>query len=323
MTNTKKFENEHQGEVAEGSQEELSHDVAQREARKRTTRGIICALVGGTCWGISGTCASYLFDSFGVSSLWLTCYRQLCAGIMFLIFAAITDRTHLKALWTTPRDLLIVAFFAVFGLAFNQLAYLRAIQLTNAGTATVLQCLALVFVMIYSCLSARRPPRKREFAGLILAISGTYFIATGGNPSTLLLPVDGFIAGICAALGSACLSIIPMRILPKYGTPIVTGSGMLVAGILLSMIERPWETPFVFDVAGWIVFAILIVVGSFLAYFLYMQGVKDIGSMRASLLGTSEPISATVTSALLLGVAFAPTDILGFALIIAMIFLTA
>lgn len=323
MTNTKKFENEHQQEAEQAVQEQSAHDIAQKEARKRTTRGIVCALVGGAFWGISGTCAGYLFDSFGVSSLWLTCYRQLCAGIMFLIFAALVDRTHLKALWTNPRDLVTVAIFAVCGLAFNQLAYLRAIQLTNAGTATVLQCLALVFVMIYSCLSARRPPRKRELAGLILAISGTYFIATGGNPSTLLLPVDGFIAGICAAMGSACLSIIPMRILPKYGTPIVTGSGMLIAGILLSLVERPWQTPFMFDATGWVVFVILIVVGSFLAYFLYMQGVKDIGSMRASLLGTAEPISATITSALFLGVAFAPTDILGFALIIAMIFLTA
>ena len=43
---------------------------------------------------------------------------------------------------------------------------------------------------------------------------------------------------------------------------------------------------------------------------------------RASLIGTVEPVSATVTSALMLGTVFAPTDLIGFACIIVMVFLT-
>lgn len=68
--------------------------------------------------------------------------------------------------------------------------------------------------------------------------------------------------------------------------------------------------------------AIFIVVGSFFAYMFYMQGVKEIGSVHASLLGTMEPVSATITSALMLGTVFLPTDLAGFAMIIAMVFLT-
>ena len=41
------------------------------------------------------------------------------------------------------------------------------------------------------------------------------------------------------------------------------------------------------------------------------------------MLGTSEPISATVFSVLWLGTAFAPTDIVGFAMIVVMVYLTA
>ena len=91
---------------------------------------------------------------------------------------------------------------------------------------------------------------------------------------------------------------------------------------MISVFVRPWESVPAFDASGLIALAILIVVGSFLAYNLYMQGVKDIGSVRASLIGTVEPVSATVTSALVLGTVFAPTDLIGFALIIAMVFLT-
>ena len=65
-----------------------------------------------------------------------------------------------------------------------------------------------------------------------------------------------------------------------------------------------------------------VVIGSVFAYMLYMQGVKDIGSVRASLIGTVEPVSATITSAVMLGTVFLPTDLIGFAMIIVMMFLT-
>ena len=45
--------------------------------------------------------------------------------------------------------------------------------------------------------------------------------------------------------------------------------------------------------------------------------------MRASLLATSEPVAATVTSVLVMGVQFAAADLAGFALVLAMMFLVA
>ena len=76
------------------------------------------------------------------------------------------------------------------------------------------------------------------------------------------------------------------------------------------------------DATGIEALAVFVFVGSFLAYMLYMQGVKEIGSVKASLIGTVEPVSATITSAIMLGTVFLPTDIIGFAMIIVMVFLT-
>ena len=50
-------------------------------------------------------------------------------------------------LWTTPADRKQLLLFTAFGLLFNQFCYLSAVRLTNAGTATVLQCLQLVIIM--------------------------------------------------------------------------------------------------------------------------------------------------------------------------------
>lgn len=292
-----------------------------RENRKLVI-GVLATLFGGVFWGFSGTCASLLFDGYHVDTEWLMSVRQLLAGLLFMATILITDRKRFMALLHNKHDRRLICAFAMLGVLLNQYGYLMAVRLTNAGTATVMQCLQLVIIMAYSCMTAHRRPRKREIAGVILAFSGTFFIATGGDPTTLAIPAEGLVVGLLSAVGAACMTIMPARILPMYGSAIVTGSGMMISGVVTCVVFQPWRNVPALDASGWGAFAVLVVVGSYLAYMLYMQGVKDIGSMRASLIGTVEPVSATVTSALFLGTVFAGTDILGFALIIAMMFLT-
>lgn len=288
-------------DVPEGT-DELSRDTrrAWRErlndasSRKMIT-GVLATLVGGSFWGFSGTSASFLFDTYHVDTLWLMSVRQILAGLLFMAVVFTRDRARLVKLWTTPADRKQLLLFTAFGLLFNQFCYLSAVRLTNAGTATVLQCLQLVIIMGYACVTDRRMPRTREVIGIGLALGGTFLIATGGDPTSLNISPLGLAAGLMCAVSAACMAVIPAKILPEYGSPIVTGSAMLTAGV---------------------------VIGSFFAYMLYMQGVKDIGSVRASLIGTVEPVSATITSAVMLGTVFLPTDLIGFAMIIVMMFLT-
>lgn len=284
--------------------------------------GFAAALLGGSFWGFSGTSASYLFSVYQVDTLWLMSLRQLLAGALFIIIAVAFDRKRLVRIWTTREDRRQLLLFTAFGLFFNQLCYLFTVRLTNAGTATVLQCLQLVLIMGYTCIKSHRSPRRREVAGIVLALAGTFLIATGGDITRLSIPPLGLAVGLLTAVGAACMVIIPAKILPAYGSTIVTGSAMFLSGVVTSLIVQPWAHMPALDMAGWQAMAVLVVVGSFLAYFLYMQGVKDIGSVRASLIGTVEPVSATVTSAIMLGTVFAPTDIAGFVLIIVMVFLT-
>ena len=289
---------------------------------RKVAAGVAATLAGGIFWGFSGTCASFLFENYAVDTLWLLCVRQLCSGALFLVPILTRDRARFLRMWATPHDVAVFLAFTLGGVFLNQFGYLLAVRLMNAGTATVLQCLQLVFIMGYACITSRRAPRRRELAGVVLALAGTYLIATGGNPATLTIPLDGLIIGLIAAVGAACMSVIPVKLLASYGSSVITGSGMLVSGIISSAFIQPWAHMPQLDAMGWGAFIVLAFVGSFLAYFLYMQGVKDIGAMRASLIGTVEPVSATITSALFLGTFFAGTDIVGFALIILMVFLT-
>lgn len=249
---------------------------------------------------------------------------MILAGSLFLLLSAARgdhralDLLHDK---TAVRDLL---FFAVAGLLLNQSSYLMAIKITNSATATVLQSLQLLPVAAAACVIGRRFPKRREIVGIILAFAGIFFITTGGDPFKMTLPPSGFLFGLLAALGGAGLAVFPRRILASYGVVAVNGWAMLTVGLLSAPFVSDWgQAAVVFDASCWIVFVALVVLGTWCSYLFYMQGVREIGSLKTAMLSTVEPISATVLSALWIGVVFAPTDLLGFALIVIMMPLVA
>ncbi len=294
----------------------------------KTTRGVVLTLIGGTFWGFSGTCAKFLMDGYGLDPVWIVAVRQFFAGWLFLALACASprDRESLRGLVAARgggwRGLAMLVATAAC-MMLNSVCYNVAVKLTNSATATVLQTLALVVLMVYACVRARRSPRRRELAGLALALGGTFLIATGGDPSHLSMPLDGLLWGIATCFTYALYSAVPEGLLKRWGSPVVNAVTMLASGTVLMLATRPWESAPAFDAAGVAGVVAIVVVGTFLAYALYMQGVKDLGPLRASMLGTSEPIAATVFSVLWLGTTFAPTDLAGFVMIIVMVYLTA
>ena len=295
------------------------------EDRARVRRGVICTLSGGIFWGLNGTAAQWLMSTYDVEPLWLVCVRELTVCWLFLACAAVTSRGRgqLAEVLRCPRNLVRMLVVALGAILFSQVAYLMAINWTSSAMATVMQSLGMALVLGYTCLRGRRAPVWREVIGLLLALGGTFFVATGGNPGQLTLPVMGLVWGLVCAVSSACLSILPAEPMRRWGNFTVNGLAFLISGCILCVAYRPWEHMPVLDAPAIVVLVFCVLVGTFGSYALYLQGVADAGPMRAALLGTSEPIAATISTVLLLGTALTPTDLLGFAMILAMVYLTA
>lgn len=295
------------------------------EQRRRIRRGIVATLVGGTFWGLNGTVSKWLMDTYAIDPLWLVCLRELTACWLFLAAAAVTTRgrEQLAGALRSPRALAQIVGVSFAAILFSQVAYLEAIDWTNSATATIMQSLGMVLVLAYVCLRMRRTPRRREILGVCLALAGTYLVATGGNPGQLNLPPEGLAWGLGCAAAAACLSILPAAPMARWGNFAVNGLAFLFSGVALSAWYRPWEHMPALDGLAIAVLVACVVVGTFGAYALYLQGVKDAGSMRASLLGTIEPVTATIASVVWLATPFSPAEIVGFVLIIVMVYLTA
>ena len=190
---------------------------------------------------------------------------------------------------------------------------------TNAGTATVIQCTGIVFIMLATCILKRRLPRWQETVGLLLACGATWLLATGGDPTRIALPVPGLIWGLANGLSVAFYIMYPKKLLATHGSMVVTGFGMLIGGIAATCIAVPQTSWPALDGAGVAALLAIVVLGTAVAFGLYMQGVADAGAVRAGMLGVSEPVSATLISWLWLGTAFSAADLVGFAMMIAMV----
>lgn len=289
----------------------------------RNFRGILCALAGGIFWGFSGACGQYLFARFQLDPSWLTAMRMISAGVILTVFSLLRSRGEAAGLWKSGKDALQLVIFAILGLMFCQYTYLAAISHSNAGTATVLQYIGPVLIMTMVCVARRKTPNRREGLAIVLAVGGTYLLATHGNPSAMVLSGPALFWGLLSAFALALYTLLPTKIIARWGSITVTGWGMLVGGIVLGCVVQVWNVPVAMDGWGWLAVAGMIVVGTVLAYTLYMQAVADIGPVRTSMLASVEPVSAMVFSVLWHGVSFMWIDLIGFVCILATVFLLA
>lgn len=292
-------------------------------ARRRALAGVVITLLGGALWGCNGTLVSYLLSHYHVQELWLVVVRELGASVLFLATAALTNRENLTGVLKDRQSLIQLIITAFTCILFSNVCYVQAISWTNSATATVLQALNIVMVVVWVCLSTKRKPRPREVVGGILALIGTYLLATGGDPGQLNLPMQGLMWGLGAALAAALLSILPIGLLNRWGSFVINGWAMLISGIVLALVVQPWQHIPSLDTLGWVLVLCSIVFGTFGSYALFLHGVKVVGAVKSSMLSTSEPLMAMVSSVLVLGTQFSATDLVGFVLIIIMVYLSA
>lgn len=284
--------------------------------KKRQIRGIILTLIGGTAWGFSGTCGQYIFANSQMESGMLAAIRMLGAGVILLLFTLLTRKKETFNIWKNPVEAARLVVFAIGGLMFSQFAYLTAISYSNSGTATVFQNTGIIMVMIISCIFARRLPKGKEVTAAVLTLIGVVLLATHGRLDGLVISGDALLWGGLAAVALTTYTLLPGNLLKKWGTPLVSGFAMLIGGVVMAVAFRIWEKSWNFEIHIVLALLVMVVFGTVISFSFYLQGVSDIGPVKASMLACIEPVVATIVSALWLGTEFAPLDLLGFALVI-------
>lgn len=289
--------------------------------KKQLYFGIFCGIMTGICWGVSGVFGQFLFETRDVQTAWLVPIRLLSSGILLFIYQYFTNREELLALPKHKKDFFQTIIAGVFGTMMFQYTFFKAVQTSNAGTATVLQYLCPVLVMIYVCCRNRKLPNKKEFLSIVLAITGIFLISTHGNLNTLAMTPEALFWGLFCAFSMFTNTVLPESLYKKYSSQTIIAWGFIFGGLVLSFIFKPWNYSVTIDIPVIISLFFIIIGGSVAAYLFYANAIKRIGPSKASIFSTSEPIAATTLSAVWLGTTFMPIDLIGFALILSVVFI--
>ncbi|SEB18955.1 DMT family transporter [Pedobacter hartonius] len=286
-------------------------------------KGFLLALTAAIMWGVSGTCVQFLFQHRNINTEWLVTVRLLLSGILLLCFAQSQKNISVWAIWKNRKDAISILIFSILGMLAVQYTYFAAIQFSNAATATILQYMAPVIIVIYVALRGRKAPTVIEGSAILLTLCGTFLIVTHGSFRSLSLSGTALFWGILSAFALATYTLLPIDLLKSWDSSVIVGWGMLLGGIAFSFVHAPWKVSGQFDLTTIVLLSFIILFGSLLAFCSFMVSVKIIGPTNASLLSCTEPLSSTVLAVIWLKVPFGIYDWLGTALILATIVLLA
>lgn len=277
-------------------------------------KGIFLIVGAATCWGMGGVAGQYLFQYHEVDSFWLCMARQILAGLLFLLYAALVQKQDLFAI--IKKNTWDIVEFSFLGILGAQLGFYYTISLCNAATATVLQYMAPIFVMVWMSYKARRCPEGRELVGIVGALLGVFLIATHGSLDSLAISPIALFVGLLSALSYAYYSIKPGELLKKYTAPTLIGWGQLISGLSLITVSNPFAPVGTWNMSAYLAFIYLLLGATIASYAFYLAGLKIVGPTKASLISCAEPLASIISVVLLLDTKLLLPDYIGMGCII-------
>ncbi|MBT9259103.1 MAG: DMT family transporter [Clostridiales bacterium] len=266
-------------------------------------------LLAATFWGISGTAAQALFQGYGFSPFWLLSVRMLVGGLFLLLWAR---PAFPREEWGR------MVLLALLGLVPVQGTYLLAIAYGDVASATLLQALGIPLIALVERLWQRRPLPGRLLLGMALALLGTGFLVVE-DPRSLQLALSplAIFWGLMAALTLMLYTFLSLPLVQRYGGWPVTAWGLFLGGLSLLPIIRPWSVDAPLTRETLLLVAFVAVVGTALAFGLYVGSLRWLRPSEAGLAVTWEPVVATAAAYIFLHVMLRPWQYVGAGAIVA------
>lgn len=286
--------------------------------------GAAACLLSGLFWGGCGVAIQYLINDLGLPSLWVTTFRTLVSGLVLMTFFTLRMKKDVFKIWKDRKDALRLMIFSLVGIAACYYTYFVTVQYTNAPTATVLQYLSPVLIVVYTALCKRKMPVLQERIAICLVIVGTFVIATHGNIGTLAISPIGLFLGILSAATLAFYAVYPKPLIEKYSPVYVYSWAVFFSGVVMNCICPIWTVSLSgISVTGVAVLIYTLIFGTMVSYPMYLYGVKFIGPSKGSMFSSVEPGATAILAAVLLATPLVFMDYVGVILITAAIIVLA
>lgn len=277
--------------------------------------GIMLVLISGIMWGFSGVLGQYIFLNSTMNSVQLSIIRQFVSGIILLTISVIKKDKKLFSVWKSGKRICSFLFFSLTGILGLQLTYFLAIEYSNAATGTIIQFTYIIMILVYTAIVLHNKPKSYETVAVLCAFCGIFLIATHGQLNSLAVSKESLIWGLSSAVCFTIYCLYSQKLYDDFGLINVIGWGSVLSSILLEVTTGTYRLPEV--PANIILLSVAVaIIGSLFPFVLYGIGIRILGSVKASLFVTVEPVTSAVLTWLCFKTKFVLPDIIGFVLIL-------
>ncbi|MEJ2134303.1 MAG: DMT family transporter [Desulfofustis sp.] len=258
-----------------------------------------------------------------IPPLALSFWRWALALAIMLAFSWRTFLGQRGIVYRERRFIIIQGLLGVTG--FNSLIYL-AVQSTTAVNAVLINSCVPILIALCSLFINKEPLRLRQWAGILVSLSGVALIIVGGKLGSLV-ELDfnqGDLLVLCAGLFWALYSVNLKRF-PEELHPFSYLLGIMIAGVIgilpFYFLELAMGYGLTANLPTLTTIVYVAIFPSLLAFIFWNRAVRDIGANRAGVFIHLMPVFSSIMAIMFLGESIELFHLQGIALVFAGIFL--
>ncbi|HEY5541200.1 MAG TPA: DMT family transporter [Coriobacteriia bacterium] len=275
---------------------------------------VVMVVISAACFGTLAILTPLAYQA-GTSPLPLLAWRFMFAA---LLLAVVASARNLRALLVGPRDLLRYGALALTGYGAASVCFFFALKFADAAVVAVLLYAypALVTIATWVFLG-EKATWGRGAAVLTTFVGCAMVVGLFGGVAHVSWP--GVALGMGAAVGYTLFNLLSHRWLPgrsqlvmmtyTFGIAAI-GTAVLTLASGQSLSTAAWQPQ-----AWWLLGAIVIV-PTFVAVVLYLQGIRGLGPSQAAVVSTLEPLFTIVLAWLVLHQSLSWLQMAGAALVL-------
>ncbi|APX71384.1 DMT family transporter [Companilactobacillus allii] len=297
-------------------------EESKQIAKKTLRKGFLLAFLASVTWGISGAVQQIVAKDANIPAMWFVGTRTLVAGVILLVVALfILPKKEFFSIFKSWKDTLTLVAFSIFGLFANMYTFFYAIQTGNSSTATILQYLSPLFIMVGAIVFSHKRVLRIDIISFALALIGVVLLITRGDISHLSIPFSSVLWGVGSGVTAALYIVIPQRLIAKHNGLLVTGWGMLIAGVFSNFFTPIWINPPHLSTKSLIGVITVILLSNVVAFLLMVFSTKYTTAATISITDAVQPFTTLVLSVIFLSYSVNIPEIIGAVIVVFAIYI--
>jgi len=269
----------------------------------RRFKGHVLIALAAILWGSTSISISYALMS-GVDYLAIATITT-SIGALFIGLYAGKEGFNIVRLDLIIYGALVIATFRAL--------YALSVLINGAGITASLLYTAPLLVALIAPLTIREKPSILDVLLAIIAVFGAYF---SSNPELRITSVLGFLVGMALATVYAITIIAIKYFYSKgYSKKEILIQSTIAAIPTLTLLTIVTESKVVLSYTALLALLWGGIISIGVALIIYMEGMKIVKAIEASVIATLEPVSALILASLILGERYVLIQLIGIVLI--------